>query len=577
MTRLIPIVMLAFGCQAGMSPSHGGGDGGTMPGGPGPVSCTPSCGSATCGNDGCGGLCGSCASGQLCTGGSCAAIPQGLTVDVAGDNHPIHPEIYGVAFVPPQALADLHLTVDRWGGNSVTLYNWQSDVSNKANDWFFENIPSSTATNSADQLILDAQSAHAAPLITIPTIGWTPKDRIASHPYTCGFPVEVYGAQQKVDPWDSHCGNGHKPDGTPLAANPINDAMTVSPAFEAMWLAHLVSRFGGAKAGGVPYYSLDNEMMLWDSTHADVRTKPVSFDDAWNATVTYAPLIKQADADAFVLGYGTWGVLDLFWSGLDHTNGLQDRQQHAGKPLAQWYLEQLAAYAQQHGQRLVDCLDIHYYPQGGDPMQNTRSLWDPNYRDPSWLDGTLNEPIQLLPRVADWIKNAYPGTGICITEYNFYLGDEGNPKAALATADTLGIFGKYGVRLATFWSSPVDGKGQPLGAYYAFSILRNYDGSGGAFGETSVAAASTLDSVSIYAATDAAGRLTILVINEGSAAQTTTLALRNFTAAAPAQVYRYVAQTGATVQKQADEPVNAGSLSLTLPALSMTMLVIGKM
>lgn len=41
----------------------------------GPSSCTPSCGSHTCGDDGCGGSCGTCEGGETCNDGTCGAAP----------------------------------------------------------------------------------------------------------------------------------------------------------------------------------------------------------------------------------------------------------------------------------------------------------------------------------------------------------------------------------------------------------------------------------------------------------------------------------------------------------------------
>src|SRR6185503_2779787 len=108
---------------------------------------------------------------------------------------------------------------------------------------------------------------------------------------------------------------------------------------------------------------------------------------------------------------------------------------------------------------------MHYYPQGGEPLATTRSLWDATYHDPSWIDGWLGEPIALLPRVKTWIATEYPGTETCISEYNFNFGDEGNAAASLVEADVLGIFGAWGVRLAAYWTTPVDGGGNPLPAY----------------------------------------------------------------------------------------------------------------
>ena len=179
--------------------------------------------------------------------------------------------------------------------------------------------------------------------------------------------------------------------------------------------------------------------------------------------------------------------------------------------------------------RLVDCLDFHYYPQGGDPLENTRSLWDATYHDPSWFNDFMNEPMQLLPRVQAWIAAEYPGTDVCVSEYNWNNNDGTNPVAGLVEADVLGIFGKYGVRLAAFWTTPVDGNGMPLPAYRAFQLYRNADGAGHGFGDTSVTAASPLAKVAVYGAVDSStGALTVLVINKDTTALAAPLSLLNF-------------------------------------------------
>jgi hypothetical protein len=266
--------------------------------------------------------------------------------------------------------------------------------------------------------------------------------------------------------------------------------------------------------------------------------------------------------------------MDLFQSGLDATTNYADRDAHGGQPLAAWYLAQLAAYDAAHGQRLVDCLDIHYYPQGGDPLENTASLWDPSYHDPSWIDGWLGEPIRLLPRAAEWIAGNYPGTGVCITEYNFDLNDPDHPNAALAEADVLGIFGKYGVRLATYWTTPVSDQGAKHGAYFGLKMLRNFDGAGGGFGDVSVGAASGTPGVAIYAATDGdSGRVTVLLINKTAAAQGGSLRVEHFDAGASAQVYTFAAGAS-SITHAADAAIAGGTLQVQLPAHSMAMLVL---
>jgi hypothetical protein len=542
--------------------------------------CTPACAGKSCGGDGCGGSCGACMPSETCNAGACTPVSTGgadVTVDASAVGPAIHPEIYGLAFASAATVKALNVPLNRWGGNGTTLYNWQSDVGNTANDWYFENIPHDGEgtygqagwVSSSDVQIREAKASHADTLLTIPTIGWTPKDRVTQHPYTCSFPVSKFGAQQSTDQWDPNCGNGKSPSGAALTPDPTVAAKTVTPAFEASWVQHLVQSFGSASSGGVRFYALDNEMMLWDSTHADVHPMPVSYDEVWKTTTDYAPAIRAADPSATILGYGTWGVLDLFVSGLDGKNSSGDRQAHGDVPLAAWYLKQLAAYEKANGKRLVDCLDLHYYPQGGDPLETTRSLWDPSYTDPSWVNDFLQEPVQLFPRVQKWIDESYPGTGICVSEYNFTLNGETDPKAALVEADVLGLFGKYGVRLAAFWTTPVDDQGKPRAPYRAFQLYRNYDGAGGTFGATSVSAATAAKDLAVYAATDP-GRLTVMLINKGGA-RTTTVAISGF-AGASAQVYQSVSAGEPT--RGADLAVDGGKLSVALPAASLTLLVV---
>ncbi len=91
--------------------------------------------------------------------------------------------------------------------------------------------------------------------------------------------------------------------------------------------------------------------------------------------------------------------------------------------------------------------------------------------------------MQLIPRFKQWIGQYYPGTKLSFAEYSI---DSGRKQItdALAEADVLGIFGREGVELANMWSPPAPT--DPIA--YAFRLYRNFDGQGGRFGETGVAA-----------------------------------------------------------------------------------------
>jgi hypothetical protein len=596
--RIAGLALLLIGCgnagDGSLADGGGGGDGpqvlqdgnmGVADLAGGPKSCTPQCSGKSCGDDGCGSVCGGCGTSQLCVAGACQN-PSGsdtLNVDPTAGPHAIHPEIYGLAAADAKTLTALNIPLNRWGGNGSTLYNWQLDVGNTANDWFFENIPNSGAignpgdanySSSSDEFIKANSGASAASMITIPVIGWTPKNRITSHPYSCGFPASKYPSQQKFDPYDANCGNGLDASGKNLASDPTDDAMQVQPSFQQQWVQHMVQRFGTATAGGVKFYQLDNETNLWGSTHRDVHPASVTTDEIWSGTQAYAPLIRAADPSSLILGYGTWGPVDLWFSAKDmDAQSNADQMTHGGIPLAQWYLRQLAAYEKANGVRIVDCVDIHYYPQGGDPLENTRSLWDTTYADPSWVNSALGHPVALFPNVQSWIAKEYPGTGICVSEYNFHEGDETNAAAGLVEADVLGLYGVWGVRLAAFWTTPVDGSGNPRPAYRAFQMFRNYDGANGRFLDVSVGATSSNAKLAIYAASDSAtsaSKLTIIIINKDTAAQTPTLGLQNFTPAGAAKVWQVV--NNAAPVKGSDITPSGGKLQLSLPASSITLL-----
>ncbi|HEY3054809.1 MAG TPA: glycoside hydrolase family 44 protein [Thermoanaerobaculia bacterium] len=131
---------------------------------------------------------------------------------------------------------------------------------------------------------------------------------------------------------------------------------------------------------------------------------------------------------------------------------LPDRDAHGGREYVPYLLEQMKA--QSNGVRLLDVLTVHFYPQGSEfsddtststqllRNRSTRSLWDPNYKDESWI----NDKVMLISRLRGWVSSLYPGTQIGITEYNW--GAEKHINGATAQADILGIFGREGLDLA---------------------------------------------------------------------------------------------------------------------------------
>ena len=49
-----------------------------------------------------------------------------LSIDAGAGRHPISDDIYGMNYADEDLAAELHLPVRRWGGNSTSRYNWQT-------------------------------------------------------------------------------------------------------------------------------------------------------------------------------------------------------------------------------------------------------------------------------------------------------------------------------------------------------------------------------------------------------------------------------------------------------------------
>ncbi len=516
-----------------------------------------------------------------------------LTIDAVAGQRPISPYIYGINFASAALAADLDLPVNRWGGNATSLYNWELDATNLGSDWYFENYPNQNDNpgdlpfgSDSDEFVQQNLSTGTETLLTIPMTGWAAKSREV----LCAFSIAEYGEQQDHDPWYPDCGNGIALNGDPIINDPHDASMPVDETFVQEWIGHLVGQFGTAVQGGVQFYALDNEPMLWDYTHRDVHPQPTSYDEMRDRTYTYGAAIKEADPTAQTLGPVLYGWTAYFYSALDWAaggawwNNPVDRLAHGDVPFTDWYLQQMAAYEQQHGTRILDYLDLHYYPAApgvtlapaGDAntqalrLRSTRSLWDDTYIDESWIGQSGYPPVELIPRMHDWVNTHYPGTKLAITEYNWGALDHIN--GALAQADVLGIFGREGMDLATLWAGPdFDDPGA-----FAFRLYRNYDGQGGKFGNTSVSAVSSdQEQLSVYAARRSSdGALTVIVINKSGAEQTAVVNISGFPHTGTAQVFRYSPANLNQIVPLANQPVSGGSFSATFPTNSITLFVL---
>ncbi|HMP07036.1 MAG TPA: glycoside hydrolase family 44 protein [Lacipirellulaceae bacterium] len=390
-------------------------------------------------------------------------------------------------------------------------------------------------------------------------------------------------------------------------------------------LVHWVENF---KSPNQPvFYSLDNEVGLWGEalppgwqsgsqprpwenppvpavppspggrTHPTIHPYPVTFAELRDKTIAHASAIKDVNPDALVFGGVGYGWTDFTnLSGApdavtfpSHPGGDQSGEMH----YYEWLLHQVRNEEIAQGRKLMDVLDLHWYTEvyadgqriTGDiatpaaiaaRVQAPRSLWDPTYTEQSWISqwGTWAGspgnpgPIRLLSRVQRDIDDFNPGTKIAITEYNY--GGNNHISGAIAQADVLGIFGREGVFAANIWGggSYIDG---------AFAMYLNYDGDGGAFGDTSVQAnTSNIASSAVYASLDSEdpNRMVVIAINRTGSAITTGIAVTHDRRFDLAEVYQLTSASANPVRADDIEIELINAFLYTMPAYSVSTLVL---
>lgn len=516
-----------------------------------------------------------------------------LTVDARGEGRPISPYIYGVSYPPSSAYIKAGgIGLIRWGSTSASTYNWKLHATNPGEDWYFSN---GKGMNYQDPVtpcdfLRRGIETDAAVLLTIPALGWVAKDTTSY-----SFSVAKYGPQEATRSDRPDAGNGLRPDRRPIRGNSPSDAMI--PAFASRrggeppdsvfadeWIRSLQQ---GCK-GQVAFYAIDNEPEIWHVKHRNVHPRPAGYDEILNTFLKYASMVKRVIPNALVSGPVTNGWYN-YWS----SSVPGDKAAHGGQDFLPWFLQRVRANDQAMGGRSLDILDVHFYPaelfwsNRTDPITNvlrlraTRSLWDPTYEDETALSkgrANHNQPhptrLMLIPRLKELLDQTYPGTRLGVTEWNFGAGHDIN--GGLATAEILGILGREGVFIASYWQGPRGYPDQAWPSFQALRLFRNANGKGIGFGDRSLSASSTdWDRLSIFAAkTQQDGRLTLIIINKDPEHDIkATVALSNFQPAGQASVYRLSAANPSSILQEPGLPITSSVFAATFPRYSATLLV----
>src|SRR5260370_4575011 len=224
--------------------------------------------------------------------------PLRAMIDCGAKPTKISPFIYGIA-ASDEGWSKVRPSVRRWGGNPTSRYNWEGHFNNSAKDWFFENH----ATAAYSQFLADTAAQAALTALTVPLLGWIAQDA-SSH----SFPVTVVGRQKETDPWKRDAGNGGNPAGpNNPPGSPTRTSIEAPPDWTTRWVSAI--RASDSKTGkrSVYEYLLDNEPMLWSTTHRDVHPDPLGYDELLDRTIRYGSAIREADPNAIIAGPAEWG------------------------------------------------------------------------------------------------------------------------------------------------------------------------------------------------------------------------------------------------------------------------------
>ena len=520
-----------------------------------------------------------CAVGESVSASSApAAAPESgvrFVVNSAASRHPISPYIYGVNQFDWGGRSR-HLKLGRLGGNRFTAYNWENNASNGGSDYNHQNDDNlgggDTPGEAVRMHVAAAQKAGASMIVTVPIAGYVAADK------------DNDGDVNKTPDYLHKRFLESKPaKNAPFQFPPDRKDRVVYQDEFVAWLEKS-SPDARRDPERTLFYSLDNEPDLWTQTHPRLRPQgKVTYAELLERTVAYASGIKNAAPEALVFGPVSYG-----WTGF---NSLQDAADASGRNFLDFYLDSLREAETRAHRRLVDVLDLHWYPEarGGGArviedndgprvaaarVQAPRSLWDPSYVETSWISQDARAgAIRLIPRMKEKIAAHYPGTRLAITEYNF--GGGGHISGALAQADALGVFGREGVFAAAMWS-------MNAGTRFldpAFAAFTDYDGSGGRFGNTSVEASSSDDAkTSIYASVDEGreDRMVLVAVNKTAEVLPAELQVSHAAELSRGQSWQLTAAQPSLQRGPELKTTGRNAFTVALPAMSVVAVVLTK-
>lgn len=392
-----------------------------------------------------------------------AQTPVQVTIDLTKPTKPVSPYIYGKNNVLPSTYlssGNAEVTkareagvrfVRQGGGNNSTKYNWRLKLSSHP-DWYnnvYGNDWDGAAKNLMDKMP-GVQGMWSFQLLG--KAAANTKNNFNDWAYNQSKWWEGVGQNLAGGGVMNPMGSKAKVDGNPdlyLMDWPADSTVGI------------LDKWFGPKGLGYDksrmiYWNMDNEPEIWSGTHDDVMKTQIPAEEFMQRYFKVAKAARAKYPDIKLVGPVPANEWQWFRWGDGSSTGY--------KPWLEFFIRRIAEEEKASGIKLLDVLDIHFYPGESDAtncLQLHRVYFDRNYVYPGangvktanggW-DNSINKEY-ILARCNDWLikyKGANHGVTFGVTETDIASS---NPNVqALWYASTMGEFMKNGVEIFTPWS-----------------------------------------------------------------------------------------------------------------------------
>ncbi|HAQ18181.1 MAG TPA: glycoside hydrolase family 44 [Prolixibacteraceae bacterium] len=455
-----------------------------------------------------------------------AQTPIRIDIDLTKGKKPVSPYLYGKNNVLPKNLLGSGTTADitkakeagvrfvrQGGGNNSTKYNWRNRLSSHP-DWYnnvYDNNWDAAAKNLMDKMpgvqgmwsfqILGKSAANT-------------KNNFNDWAYN-------------TSKWWTGVNQNLAGGGQVNTAGGSKALVEGNPDLYLMdWPADstvgILDKWFGAKGLGydktkIRYWNMDNEPEIWSGTHDDVMKTQCTAEEFMQLYFKVAKAARAKYPDIKLVGpvpanewqWYRWGSDAILYNGKRYC-------------WLEYFILRISEEEKVTGIKLLDVLDIHFYPGETDAtncVQLHRVYFDRNFVYPGangvhtvtggW-DTSINKEY-ILGRCSDWLvkyKGASHGVTFGITETD--IGSTNPNVQALWYASTMGEFMKNGVEIFTPWSWKV-------GMWEALHLFSRYN-------QENFVQATSQNEVLISAyptVNEAADSMTVVLVNRHQTAKQT--------------------------------------------------------